>query len=931
MSNRIIIAGLCTCFILYGLTAFAQGQGSITGKLVDSLTKQPLSLATVTLFNAGDTSILTYRMTTPDGDFRVPGLPAGKQLRVIVSYSGFGIYRNEFTLSPGEQKSLGTISMVPDARSLEEVLVTAERPPVIFRKDTIEFNAAAFKTLPTALVEDLLKKLPGVSIDAEGNIKVNERRVNRLLVDGKDFFGSDPRMATRNLPANIIDKVQVMDDKDEAELNPDKLPIDLGQVINLKLRKSIKKGWFGKAYAGAGTTDKYETGAIVNLFRDTFQVSLIGFSNNLDRSGFRLDDIRALGGFERSGINDYSVNERGLNVNGISFGGQGEGISRSTGGGINLNNVLKNGLTLNTQYFFGRSVNDILELSNQQQFIGDSIINIRSRRNEVRATNTHRIGLGIKGKLNETSRLEFRPDVVLSDPRYVRNVESFTTHNFKGLLNESNNKMDQDDDGLNYNHSLVYFKSFKSKQGRSFNLSNYVNYGRAESDVINNAINIFYDANPPEDSVLDQLRHRNLSNLSTSLSANWDEPLGKKFRLRINYSLNMAHSADDLATFNKSSTDKYDQYNRALSNEVRRTTWRNSLTPTLNYSYKDLNISTYINLLSFDIENNIGKSIPVFEQHYKYVLPGASIRWKSFSLNFGTGVTPPSLTDIQPVPDNTNPLFIAYGNPGLNPTINRNLGLSFVKPMPSRFAYFSTNLSYGWRDNAIVRVRTIKPDGVHETRPINVDGMYNLSHSITYRRQHKFSNNKFNFFYGFNLLTGLSRTYLFVNGNDAYMKNLGLTPSFNGGFNWRDVLEGSINYSYRRGKTFYDTDGFKDLDINTATLSGELIVRWPKHFVFETQVDQRYNSQAPAGIQKTATLWNAAVNYLFLKEERGQLKFSVYDILKRNNNISRTVAENFIIDRQINMLTQYFLLTFTYNIRNFKGAKVGGRQKFFFF
>lgn len=931
MSHRIIIAGMVICATLFNLSSFGQNQGSLSGRLVDSVNKQPLALATVTLFNAGDSSILTYRMSTPDGSFRVPGLPADKPLRVIISYSGFGIYRNEFTLVAGEQKNLGTISMVRDSRSLEEVLVTAERPPVIFRKDTIEFNAAAFKTLPTALVEDLLKKLPGVSIDGAGNIRVNERKVNWLLVDGKDFFGSDPRMATRNLPANIIDKVQVMEDKDEAELHPDRLPTDLGQVINLKLKKSIKKGWFGKAYAGGGTTDKYEAGAIVNLFRDTFQVSFLGFSNNLDRSGFRLDDIRSLAGFDRSGIDDYSVNERGLNVNGISFGGQGEGISKTTGTGINLNNVLKNGLTLNTQYFFGRAVNDIVELANQQQFLGDSIINLRSRRDEVRATNSHRIGLGLRGRLNETSRLEFRPELVLSDPRYRRNVESSTTHNFKGLLNESNNLIDQNDDGLNYSHSLLYFKSFRSKKGRTFNLSNNVSYGRVESNLINNAVNIFYDANPPEDSVLDQLRQRNINNLSTSVSANWDEPLGKKFRIRFNYSLNIARSTDDLATFNKSGNDKYDQFNLPLSNEISRNTWRNSLTPTLYYSHKGLNISANINFLSLDFDNNIGKGIPSFEQHYKYALPGASIRWKALSLNFGTGVTPPSLTDIQPVPDNTNPLFITYGNPALNPTINRNIGLNYVKPIPEKFAYFSTNLNYSWRDEAIVRIRTIKPDGVQESRPINVDGMYNVNHSITYRRQHKFSNNVFNFYYGFNFMTGLNRTYLFVNQRDTYVKNLSVTPSFNGGFNWRDIIEGSVTYSYRRGKTFYENNAFKDLDINTSSLAAEFIVRWPKHFVFETQLDQRYNSQAPAGIQKTASLWNAAVNYLFLKEERGQLKFSVYDILKRNNNISRQVAENFIVDRQINMLTQYFLVTFTYNIRSFSGGKVGGKQKFFFF
>jgi hypothetical protein len=308
-------------------------KGSIKGKLVDSSGKQVLSLATITVFKAADTSIITYRLSDPQGEFKVPGIPLNIDCRAVITFSGFRVMRKEFRLTPEEPNlDFGPIHMTSDTSSLDEVLVIAERPPVVVKKDTIEFNASAFSTLPTALVEDLLKKLPGVNVDGEGNITVNGRKVNRILVDGREFFGNDPKMASRNLPANIIDKVQVAEDKDERELNPDKPAGDIGQVINLKLKKGIKQGWFGKAYAGAGTDDRYEAGGIVNLFRDTLQVSILGFTNNLNRAGFGFTDLRQLGGFDRSGINEMAVySGGGLSLNGISFGGTGQGINTSSG------------------------------------------------------------------------------------------------------------------------------------------------------------------------------------------------------------------------------------------------------------------------------------------------------------------------------------------------------------------------------------------------------------------------------------------------------------------------------------------------------------------------------------------------------------------------------------------------------------------------
>src|ERR1043165_9643397 len=259
------------------LSTLIWSQGTLKGKITDSSTSKPLGLATITVFKEVDTAIITYRLSTPDGEFKVPGLPFDINCRVVISYSGYDVFRKEFTITNTQSTlDLGTIPLVTVSKTLDEVLVIAERPPVIIKKDTIEFNASAFKTLPNALVEDLLKKLPGVQVDRDGNITVNGKPVNRILVDGKTFFGDDPKMATRNLPANVIDKIQVTDDKEELMRNGDDNLNNVGKVINITLKKGVKKGWFGKLYAGKGTGDLYEAGGIANIFRDTLQLSFLG-------------------------------------------------------------------------------------------------------------------------------------------------------------------------------------------------------------------------------------------------------------------------------------------------------------------------------------------------------------------------------------------------------------------------------------------------------------------------------------------------------------------------------------------------------------------------------------------------------------------------------------------------------------------------------
>src|SRR6185436_13026461 len=321
-----------------------------------------------------------------------------------------------------------------DSKTLDEVLVIAERPPVVIKKDTIEFNASAFKTLPTALVEDLLKKLPGVEVDQDGNIRVNGRVVNRILVDGKDFFGGDPKIATRNLPAHLIDKVQVVDAKEQLVRNPDIDKQDLGQVINLKLKKSIKKGWFGKVYAGGGqgASTHYETGGIINSFRDTLQVSALAYTNNLNKAGFGFSDLDKLGGFGRSGTNSMGMwSDGGIAINGISFGATGQGIQKSTGAGINISHDPNKKLRLNFQYFFGQINSDYESVNNTQQFFNDTTITTRNNTKQLGEDFNHRFGVNLTWRPDSVSFLIFRPNLTLRNFHNKRDLSTISFSNYQ--------------------------------------------------------------------------------------------------------------------------------------------------------------------------------------------------------------------------------------------------------------------------------------------------------------------------------------------------------------------------------------------------------------------------------------------------------------------------------------------------------------------
>ncbi|MCC6288398.1 MAG: outer membrane beta-barrel protein [Chitinophagaceae bacterium] len=917
------------CLISTGLIAQSP-KGIITGKLTDSTGKQPLSLATVAVFNAKDTTLITYRLSDPQGFFKVPGIPLNDSCRIIITHAGSEAYRRNFLLSGIQpQLDLGTIKLSPDARLMEEVLVVAERPPVIVRKDTIEFNAEAFKTLPSALVEDLLRKLPGVEVDAQGNITVNGRKVNKLYVDGKEFFGSDPQMATKNLPANIIDKIQVTDDKEQMNQNPDLPKGQIGQVINLKLKKAIKKGWFGKAYAGAGTDKRYEAGGIFNLFRDTLQVSLLGYTNNINRPGFGMNDIMSTGGFNRSGINSMMVmSDGGFALNNISFGGTGQGIQHSTGAGFNMNNQLGKKVTLNLQYFYGQVKSDIHQLNNRQQFFNDTSMTTRNENNEHTTNNVHRIGGFIKWEVDSLSAIEFRPTVSIKTAHGQSNIHYNTYSNYEPLLNESDNEERRKNNTTEFSQLISYNKKFR-KGGRTLYMSGTFRLSGNNDHQYNDAENIFYTNQQQVSTMLNQLRNRNLGNTSLDFWANYNEPVSKKLSLQFNESFNFFRNKDEVKTFDDTNnSNKYNELNDALSNGLNRNGWRSNTRAALKYSHKSFSISPGINYQLLNIDNRFQKN-PSIAQQFNYILPSLQINISSLNIGYNVNASEPQVDDLQPVENNTNPLFITRGNPLLKPSINHSLNVQTYKyNMKSNINY---NLYiYGViSNNAIIRERTVDKNGVQYTAPVNANGIWEMQGGGGINKQFKF-NKDWKFSLGSSMWGRYNRGLIIINSIRTNTQNLNLNPGINVSFNWNDKFEFRQNYAVGWTRSRYANDALPGLEITTHNSGSELIIRMPKHWVWETSLDYRYNPQVAEGIQKSIYRWNAALNFLFLKDDKGQLKLSAFDLLNQNTSIYRTVTDNYINDVETTVLKRYFMLTFTYNIRNF-GGKVGGRERLFLF
>ncbi|CAA9282555.1 MAG: hypothetical protein AVDCRST_MAG95-3411 [uncultured Adhaeribacter sp.] len=926
--TRLVIAII---FSLAGLSlpSFAQ-KGEIKGKVLDGASKKPLPYATIAVYRAQDTTLVTFRVTDDKGIFRATSLPLQVRLRVVASLVGFGVYRKEVTLSaPDPAVDLGEVLMSESTNLLSEVLVTAEVPPIIVRKDTLEFNAASFKTLPTSLVEDLLKKLPGVAVDQAGNIRVNGKAVQKILVDGKAFFGDDPKIATRNLPADVIDKVQVMNDPEALRRNPNLPASEIPQVVNLKLKKSIKKGLFGKLYAGTGTNSLYEGGGILNIFRDTTQISVLGYSNNLNRPGFGFEDISRIGGFSRSGMSSMMVrSDGGFAINDISFGATGSGIQQSSGAGTNFNTLLKNGFQLNGQYFFGRIDGDLQQVTNANQFLDNRALNTRSTLDQNSTNLSHRIGGRLEGKLDSLTNFNITPSITFQNASARQNSLTSTLQDVVNTLNQSDNTERGQNASVNFTTNWYLYHRFR-KKGRSINYYGTITAGNADNNQYNTARNIFYQPEPVV-TLLDQYRENDQSNVSVSNTLQYEEPLFKNVSGNLQLSSEYFNNRNTVGTYARG--DNATEYGIPLpdlSSLLNRQGWRHNLTTGIRLKLGELSFQPGVRFSTLAIANSFRAS-PNIRQDFFYLNPTLTIFWKQLNFSYSSNIQEPNISDLQPIINNTNPLYIFAGNPNLKPALSNNVNLYYYKFDSKRLLNINV-YSYGSiQKNGTVRERSISAEGVQTTRPVNVeDAIWSLGGGGQLMKDFKF-NTKNQFSVGGNMRYSYSNTLVLVDNQKSKAKIWELSPSAEARINLDNKIELNQTFSLNNQRSFYTGQVFDNRTVNFRTWNSEVIIRAPKKLVWESQLEYRYTSNVAPGLRRSYTRINAAITYLFLKNDRAQLKLAVYDILNQNLSTYRSIQENIVQDFQATVLQRYGLLTLTYNIRNF-GGKVGGSNSLFRF
>ena len=911
-------------------------QGSISGKIHTEV-KKPLAYATVAVYKAADTVLLAYRLSSIDGSFKVPSLPMNIRLRVLVTHTGFEVYRSEFELTAAKAVFiLDTIKMLPSLKTLDEVMVFAEQPPIVIKKDTIEFNASAFKTLPNAMVEDLLKKLPGVEVDRDGNINVEGKSVNRILVDGKTFFGDDPKMATRNLPANVIDKVQVTDDKDEMMRRGDDNPNNVGKVINLTFKKGVKKGWFGRVYAGGGTKELYSAGGIANIYRDTLQLSVLAYANNINKAPFSFSELLSAGGFQRSRSNSAVTRTNvgrpfglgsSMSIDNVNFGGAQNtgGISISKGTGFNLNHAPNIKRSFFLQYFYNRlDIRKRETLNITDQFKNDTVINTNTRQTGPSFGNRHNLAGGVRLKPDSVTNILLNAAFMDAGGIDERITTIRTTNNFTGPLSAGNINLKNDSKINTYRHNFSLTRLSKVKRGRRYTIGHDLDYRNSQFDNYSNSQNSFiYPV--LFDTTIMQMRLERIPATDLDVYFNFSEPLTKQFTLRLAARYDLFKYKSNISTYNYNNTSKtYDVFNALLTNSLHRRNDQLTANAGLEYRWKDLTITPGLKLQWQKIINDISNLPIPLEQKRTNLLPTFGVVYKTWNLYYDRNVILPGYNYLIAVADNSNPYYITLGNPDLVPSVRDQFFVNYRKNILKKLLNYGFFSQLVFTKNDVIGFITVDDKGVFTNIPVNQNGSRYGGINIYINKQYKRST-KFNFSLNSSAFFNNNRSRLLYNYTATWQNNnsLGVRAGFN--MNSRDKIEWSSNYAITYNYYRYKVSAFKNIDQVYHIIENEWILRFPKHFIWEANMQYYIDAIAQPGYSPRPSIWNAGINYTMMKDERGVLKFEVSDMFNTYRHTLIDVLRNSVTIRTNNVLGRYFLLSFTYNIQTIGNKKkVGG-------
>lgn len=886
--------------------------------------------ATVMLLVPKDSTLINFTRTDDKGIFEFKNVKNTPYL-LKISYIGYLPLQQYLPEAPSSPNDLGTIGIKPISTELMEVVVKTAKATLSIRGDTIEYDASSFKVPPGSTVEDLLRRLPGIEVDADGNIRAQGQDIKRVYVDGKTFFGSDPKAATKNLGAETLSKVQVYNEKSEqAKLTG----VDDGKkekAMNLELKDEYKKGSFGKITAAAGDQGRWAGRGNYNRFNEKEQLSFIGYGNNINQTGVNWEDYGEFKG--QNTFNDFDNGDFGFNGGGRYYyfnsdneplnNFDGRGFTENYGGGANYNFDNKKA-KFNASYFYNETTLNLDQYSNRQTFVGDNSFFNTDTTNKVDFRGNHTLNTRFEKDLDSNNVL-----IVKANTRFSKsNTDNYQSQLFTDDGITPTNSLNIDNTGKLNSFRLTSAAIFRHrflKKGRSIAASAAYNNNRSDNAEDLFSINRFFKATTFTEQIR-QMNDNQNDSWQFKSSLLYTEPLSKKWFWETFYNFSKSNNQVDRQVADpENNGSRIDSLSIYYNNDI----LYNRLGSSIRYSNEGMNVSAGVAaqqlnltgeyardrqapLLTDPIDRTFLNLTPNVDFNYEFI----NNMW--LSLNYGYGVNEPQFNDLQPIPNVNNPAYRTEGNPNLGPERSHRVGMNFNYwnaaslssiGFGSDFNYYDSQISYSQTIEVIdtVGIRTT-------TRPENVSGGKSFN---TYMWSN-FPIVKTKLTLSLNGDINVGKSPAFVNGveNETDNKGFGLNARFNFTPGQKLIVGLSGRVSFENISYSIQEEQNQKIQNHSADAS----VKWQfaSKFFFESSFNYAVYRNDRFGFDRDVPIWNASVRRLFGKQNRIEARLAAFDLLNRRINISQYGSQNFVSRSIAPTLARYFMLSVTYNMRGYE-------------
>ncbi|MEI8272739.1 MAG: TonB-dependent receptor [Paludibacter sp.] len=902
---------LSSLLLLLSLSIFSQR--SIQSMVFDSKNGLPIELGAVRLLRSADSSMVQGCQTDLKGNFLISKVKPGTYT-LLITMVGYVDYRQKITMGT-KDIILKNIQLKEDAHLLGEVEVKGTAAQMVVKGDTTEFNATAFKTNQNAVVEDLLKRLPGVEVSTEGKITVHGQEIKKIRVNGKKFFNDDVEMATKNIPAELIDKIQVLDQKSDMALLTGFEDNDTERIINLTFKPNRKSGIFGNVGAGAGLdlngAFRYDGNGILNFMDGDSQSTLTVGGNNTNTTR----SSRGRGGW-----------------------GNNSGLTTMQNIGYNLNSILNPKLKIGGDASLNHTFNESITKSNRESYLADSTYFNNSETTSHNDQYTANMRLEAEWKPDTLSTVLFQPNInytrSFSDSeRDYSNLTDTTLTSRGNTLNNGN--------GLSLSGGLgvIYSRKFNSKKGRTFT----ANLQTSISQNDNESWNYSKNRTRSDSTIVDQYTKSHSDAYSISLRMSFVEPLWNlRNFLETSISLKNSTNTSEKDQYNKDAFQNYSKLDSVYSNNYVNSFYSETL--ELNYRYVD---KIYNIMLGMKGEPSQSYSSRLYQNGTESYVPREVLNFsptarlqfnftkKKFArIDYRGQTDQPSVSQLQPVKNNSNPMYVTVGNPELKPAFNQSLRMMYTSFNDSTFSSFNASLWGQITKDALVANSIYDATGKQYSQTVNagetpfsINGNIMFNVPLIQKRLHFNTNTSFgaNQYYGYSS-RGLNAQTLKL--DSIPLGNLSNTIRYNAGESLSltytdDLIEIGLRGSFRYSNTQNNLNSAVAITKDWSG-GGTLMLHLPYNINIGSDINYT-TMQGYAASAQNQLIWNGTIDKTVF-DNKGVIALKVNDILHQQLNIRQSIGDNYIQYNTYNTLPTYFLLSFTYKINDFKGAKDKDRR-----